>query len=89
MPFPKGINILSGALEIAFALCLLEPKLRKKAGFGIIALLLAFIPAHVYFIQMNSCVPDDLCVPPAVVWLRLVLVHPPLTVWAILATRNA
>lgn len=61
---------------------LLFPKLRDLAAWGIIVLLLLFIPSHVYFIQIGSCVEDGLCVPSWVAWVRLLIIHPLLVLWA-------
>lgn len=82
LPFHGGINVLSGAVEIALALSLIEPKLRYKSGWGIVLMLVAFIPAHVYFIQIGSCVDGGLCVAPWIGWARLLVVHPFLIFWA-------
>lgn len=86
LPIHSTINLLSGAIEVFFALLLLFKASRKWACYGIIAMLIAFIPAHVYFIEVNSCA-GGLCVPPWVGWIRLVVVHPLLIYWA-WANRN-
>ncbi|MEL6538098.1 MAG: hypothetical protein AAFQ98_21955 [Bacteroidota bacterium] len=49
---------------------------------GIIAMLLAFIPSHIHFIQLGACVPDGLCTPVWVAWFRLVIIHPCFIFWA-------
>lgn len=82
LPWPKVLNFLSGLGEIVFGLGLFFPQTRKAATWGIICLLIAFIPAHVYFIEIGSCVAHSLCVPPWVSWLRLILIHPLLMAWA-------
>jgi uncharacterized membrane protein len=81
-PWPEAINILSGIAEIILALGLFSPRLRPYAAWGIIALLVAFIPSHVYFVQIDGCIPDGLCTPLWVAWLRLLLIHPLLMLWA-------
>ena len=81
LPFHGAINITSGIIEISFALLLIPTFSRKWAAYGIIAMLVAFIPAHVYFIEVNSCA-GDLCVPSWVGWFRLVVIHPLLIYWA-------
>lgn len=86
-PYPDAINLVSGIIEIGFGVGLLIRKVSKYAAWGIIALLVAFIPSHVYFIQIGSCVPDGLCVPELLGWLRLVLVHPILIGWAYFCTK--
>ncbi|MGY8982552.1 MAG: hypothetical protein ACKVJ9_08955, partial [Cytophagales bacterium] len=57
-------------------------KYQKIGALGIVILLICFIPSHVYFIQIGSCVTDGLCVAPWMGWLRLIIVHPLLIFWA-------
>jgi uncharacterized membrane protein len=87
-PFPEAINVVSGIVEMLLGLALLLPKTSKAAAWGIVILLLAFIPSHVYFIQIGSCVPDGLCVPAWVGWLRLLVIHPILIGWAYFCTKQ-
>ncbi|MBL0882993.1 MAG: hypothetical protein IBJ16_06560 [Chitinophagaceae bacterium] len=82
LPWHDLINVVSGIAEIILAGLLLLPRTRIFAAMGIILLLIAFIPAHIYFIQINSCIPDGLCVPQWLGWIRLVLIHPLLMIWA-------
>lgn len=76
------INAISGLVEIVLAMGLLFSITRKFAAWGIVLMLIAFIPSHVYFIQIGSCIEDGLCVSPVIGWLRLVVIHPLLIVWA-------
>jgi uncharacterized membrane protein len=78
---PEKINVLSGIAEIILGIGILFYPSRKYASFGIILMLLAFIPSHVYFIQLNSCIEGGLCVPEWIGWIRLVLIHPALLFW--------
>lgn len=80
-PFHSVINLTSGVMEITFGLLLLPSLTRKWAAYGIIAMLIAFIPSHIYFIQINSCA-GELCVPTWLGWVRLVIIHPLLIFWA-------
>ena len=82
LPYPVFINYVSGVLEIVFAIGVAIQKYRGIAVKGIIALLVLFIPSHVYFIQIGSCVEDGLCVAPWIAWLRLLIIHPLLILWA-------
>ena len=50
----KEINILSGIVEIVLALLLIPKATRSLAVKGIIIMLIAFIPAHIYFIQKGA-----------------------------------
>ncbi len=72
----QEINYFSGFLEILFGAGLFFQKTRYASAIGIIALLICFIPAHIYFIQMGSCVSEGLCVHPSIAWIRLLLIHP-------------
>lgn len=82
LPFPSFVNLASGASEIAFGLGLFFLNYRKKSAMGIFILLVLFIPSHVFFIQIGSCIPDGLCVPTWIGWLRLLVIHPLLLFWA-------
>jgi uncharacterized membrane protein len=82
LPYPEFINYTSGILEILFAIGIAVPKTRLWAAKGLIILLLFFIPSHVYFITVGSCIENVLCVAPWFAWLRLLLIHPLLILWA-------
>lgn len=82
LPNPELLNNSSGIAEMLLGAALLYKPSRIPAGWGVIALLAAFIPAHIYFIQMGGCVSDGLCVPGWVAWVRLLLIHPLLIIWA-------
>ena len=81
LPYPEIINVISGLLELFMGILLVPKKTRTWAAYAIIAMLLAFIPAHIYFIQIGGCLEDGLCAPLWVAWVRLVLVHPLLIAW--------
>lgn len=82
LPWKRQINSFSGVAEVGLALMIADKAWRKTASVLLIAMLLAFIPAHVYFIQIGSCVEGGLCVPDWVSWVRLVVIHPVLILWA-------
>jgi uncharacterized membrane protein len=88
LPTPDLLNLLAGIAEIVLAIGLLIPQTRKLAAWGVIAMLLAFIPSHVYFIQLGSCIPDVLCAAEWMGWVRLLLIQPLLIAWAWIYTRN-
>ncbi|MBC6399630.1 MAG: hypothetical protein GDA51_01020 [Ekhidna sp.] len=76
------INIFSGVGEVFLGISLLIPKLRKRAAYGIVLMLIAFVPSHIYFIQTGSCIDNSLCVDEWIGWVRLVVIHPLLIRWA-------
>lgn len=81
IPYPDSVNVLSGLAEIAAGIMVLRQTTRKAGAWLIILLLIVFIPAHIYFIKVDSCI-SSLCVSPWIGWLRLVVVHPLLILWA-------
>lgn len=48
LPAPHLLVLISGAAEIAGGVGLAIPKLRRAAGIGLVALLLAVFPANIY-----------------------------------------
>lgn len=83
-PEKELLNSLSGVIEILLAIGAAMPFTRRFAAYGILAMLLAFVPAHIWFIQQGGCVdPAGLCVPGWVAWARLIVVHPLLIWWAL------
>lgn len=88
-PKPEVINLLSGFLEILLGLGVSYLPTRKKAAWGIFMLLICFIPSHVYFIQLGSCIEGGLCVSEWLGWTRLLVIHPLLLYWAFWVHKNA
>ncbi len=76
LPYPEIINWGSGILELLFGGLLFFKRYQLLASYGILMLLLLFIPSHLYFITLGSCIPDGLCVPEWLAWLRLFVIHP-------------
>lgn len=82
LPEPEAINLVAGISELVLGLGLIIPRTRRMAAYGIITMLVAFVPSHVFFIQEGNCIQNSLCVPNWVGWLRLIVVHPLLILWA-------
>jgi uncharacterized membrane protein len=85
---PELINILAGVAEVLLGLGILYFPTRSRAAWGIMLMLIAFIPAHWYFIQINTCVDRGLCVPAWIGWVRLILIQPILIFWAYWVSKN-
>ena len=83
LPFHSAINITSGMAEILLGFGLVFDWSRRWSVYLIVTMLVAFIPAHIYFIQIGSCIDDSLCVPEWISWARLLLIHPLLIGWAL------
>jgi len=86
--YPEWINLLSGVAELLLGLGVLYRPTRSRAGIGVVLLLLAFIPSHIYFIQIGSCLENNLCVPEWIGWFRLIIIHPILIYWAYWIYKN-
>lgn len=71
LPYHPLINILAGIAELVLGTMLIFKNTRKLAAYGIIILLILFIPAHIYMIQRNGCMGDKVCWPAWVAWVRL------------------
>ncbi|MCA6074571.1 hypothetical protein [Fulvivirga sedimenti] len=80
-PNPELINLGAGIVEILLGILVAISSTRKAACWMIIILLVCFIPSHIYFIQLGGCA-GKLCVPEWVAWVRLLLIHPLLIIWA-------
>ena len=70
LPFPRGLVLISGALEIAGGLGLLIERTRRFAAFGLIALLIAVWPANVQML-LNAREHDAAAWIQLLLWLRL------------------
>lgn len=79
---PKLLNIISGFAEIALGIALMIPMLSNYAAWGIIALLIAVFPTHVYMYQNEKA---GMKLPKLVLLLRMPL-QLVLMYWAYLYT---
>lgn len=57
LPFHLELVYLSGFFEITLGVLLLVPRFSKLAAWGIIALLIAVIPANIYLFQHQELLP--------------------------------
>ncbi len=70
LPAPLALVYLSGVLEILLALALQVPSLRTKAAWGLVALLLAVLPANINQ-AMHNLQPPGLEMSQTMLWVRL------------------
>ncbi len=78
LPLRREAIYVSGAAELAGAAGLFVPPLRRAAGLGLAALLVAVFPANVY-VALSNVQVDLVPGSPAYQWARLLL--QPLLVW--------
>jgi len=76
------INIFAGIAEIILGSLFLFSQTRFVAAYGIIAMLIAFIPAHIVMIQKGFCLSNGYCLPQWAVWIRLFPLQFILMLWA-------
>ena len=81
IPYPVIANIVSGAAEILLALLLISPKTRHYAAWGIILMLIAFLPVHIDMLIKAPMQLGSVTVTPLLAWLRI-LFQPVLILWA-------
>ena len=81
LPVHYLLNIISGILEISGSILMMIPYTRKLSVIIIISLLIAFIPVHIYMVQMNGCISSNFCIASWMAWARLPL-QVPLIWWA-------
>ncbi len=73
LPLHYELVLVSGFFEIAGGVGVQIPKLRKAAGYGLLALLVAVFPANVHMAVNHVTAPDGSVIPPAILWGRLPL----------------
>lgn len=82
LPYPVLINLSAGCFELLFGLLLILPKTRSVAAWGIILMLIAFLPVHITMIGNTPLKLGDLAVTPFMAWVRLIILQPLLILWA-------
>lgn len=75
------LNMLAGMAEVILAILLLFRPTRKWACYGIILLLIVFIPVHIHMIVEGLGI-NGIAVAPWILWVRLLLLQPLLILWA-------
>ena len=82
LPWPHTLNIVAGCVEMLLASALLFKQIRTYAAFGIILMLLAFLPVHIAMIGETPLKLGNSTVTPMTAWLRLIVFQPLLMLWA-------
>ena len=82
------LNLISGFAEIILGLLLIPDQTRKWAGYGIVLMLFAFIPSHIYFIQRGDFTLGSFTMTPVMSWIRLLVFQPLFILWALWVSRK-
>jgi uncharacterized membrane protein len=85
LPAPRALVYISGVFEILGGLGLILPATRRLAAWGLIALLVAVLPANINM-AVNKLPLGDVVVPTWALWVRLPL-QLLLIAWAYRYTR--
>jgi uncharacterized membrane protein len=81
-PHPEMLNIAAGCCEIIFAILLIFTKTRKFGAWGIVFMLIAFIPVHLQMIIDSPYKLGNAVASPLLLWVRLIILQPLLIWWA-------
>jgi uncharacterized membrane protein len=87
LPWPLTLVYVSGAFEILGGCGILVPRLRRAAGWGLIALLIAVFPANLHM-ALGDVQVRGLGLPAWALWVRLP-VQGVLIAWAWWCTKEA
>lgn len=71
LPAHAFLIYLSGMMEIVSGIMLLFSRTKKLAALFIILMLVAFLPAHIYMIQIAPFQLGKILVTPLIAWVRL------------------
>ncbi|RDC56083.1 DoxX family membrane protein [Pedobacter chinensis] len=71
LPAHEFLIYLSGAFEIILGILLIFSKTRKLASLLIILMLIAFIPVHVYMVEIAPFILGKIYITPFIAWMRL------------------
>ena len=82
------LNLIAGFFEIVFGILLIPQQTRKWAGWGIVLMLLAFIPSHIYFIERGNFSLGSITMSPLISWIRLLVFQPLFILWALWVSRK-
>ena len=89
LPYPNVLNILAGFCELWFAILLIFKKTRSGAAWGIVLMLIAFIPVHIQMvIDAPFLLGGTTKVTPFIAWVRLIVLQPLLIYWAWFYTKQ-
>ena len=70
IPYPKAMVICSGIAEIILGIGILFSETKNTSIYGIVAMLIVFIPVHIYMLQSKEAAKG---VPKWFLWFRLSL----------------
>jgi len=82
------LNLIAGFFEIILGILMISTQTRKWAGWGIVMMLIAFIPSHIYFIERGNFTLGSFTMSPLISWIRLLVFQPLLIFLALWVSRK-
>ena len=82
------LNLIAGFFEIILGILLIPTQTRTWAGWGIVMMLIAFIPSHIYFIERGNFTLGSFTMSPLISWIRLLVFQPLLIFLALWVSRK-
>jgi len=73
LPAHSFLIYLSGSMEIVLGILLIFSRTRRLAAILLILMLIAFLPAHIYMIQIAPFLLGKFLITPFIAWVRLPL----------------
>jgi len=80
--YPGKLNLAAGFFELLFGLLVIFRNTRKVAAWGIVFMLIAFLPVHLTMVRDAPMRMGRILVTPAIAWIRLIILQPLLILWA-------
>jgi uncharacterized membrane protein len=71
LPAPRMLVYVSGAFEILLGAALFHPRMRRLAGYGLVALYVAVFPANINMAVRGIALDPEHPLPTWVTWVRL------------------
>ncbi|MGY3054765.1 putative membrane protein [Pedobacter sp. UYEF25] len=78
---------LSGVVEIILGILLAFKRTRKFAGILIVLMLIAYLPLHIYMLQIAPFMLGTIMVTKLIAWIRLPI-QAVLIIWAVVYIKN-
>lgn len=73
LPAHEAINLIAGIAEIGGSILILFTATRKFAAWGIIFMLIAFMPVHIFMVQHAPMEIGSRTITPFIAWIRIPL----------------
>lgn len=73
LPAHESINLIAGIAEIGAGILILFTATRKFAAWGIIFMLIAFMPVHIFMVQHAPMQIGSRIITPFIAWIRIPL----------------